>query len=221
MRMKRMKGWTAGVVALALAAGCAAHRSESVSPTTPMDKPAQGVRTPAVASAATAVVAGKQQADQILIGAALGAAAGAGVGAYMDAQQAKLAHIPGTTVERVEADTLLVRFDSDVLFDSDSARLRRTALGSVQELANVLARYSQTAIVVQGHTDSAGPASHNQQLSERRAETLGGAIVARGVAPQRLVAAGYGDSLPVASNASEWGRRLNRRVTILLKTKAA
>ena len=66
---------------------------------------------------------GEGHADKILIGAAIGAGLGAGVGSYMDAQEEKLARIPGTTVERVGSDKLLVRFSSDVLFDTDSAML--------------------------------------------------------------------------------------------------
>jgi outer membrane protein OmpA-like peptidoglycan-associated protein len=165
------------------------------------------------------VIAGKRHADQILIGAAIGGAVGAGVGAYMDAQEERLARVPGTTVERVEEDTLLVRFDSDILFGTDSATLGPAALGTVQEVADVLADYPKTAVVVQGHTDSTGPAAHNQDLSERRADSVEGALVAFGVAPRRLMATGYGESLPVASNASERGRQLNRRVAILLKAR--
>src|SRR6185295_13026579 len=101
----------------------ATPRSASTPRTTSRDKTAKGAGIGAAAGAATAVIAGKREADQILIGAAIGAAAGAGVGAYMDAQEERLARIPGTTVERIEDDMLLVRFDSDILFTPDSASL--------------------------------------------------------------------------------------------------
>ena len=87
-------------------------------------------------------------------------------------------------------------------------------------MADILVDYPKTAVVVQGHTDSAGSTAHNQDLSERRADSVSDALVANGVAPQRLVATGYGETFPVASNASERGRRLNRRVAILLKTRS-
>jgi outer membrane protein OmpA-like peptidoglycan-associated protein len=87
-------------------------------------------------------------------------------------------------------------------------------------VADVLSNYRKTAVVVQGHTDSTGPAAHNQDLSEQRAEAVAGALVARGVEPRRLMATGYGETLPVASNSSDRGRRLNRRVAILLKARA-
>ena len=115
---------------------------------------------------------------------------------------------------------LLVRFDSDILFESGSATLGPAAAGTVQEVADILVDYPKTAVVVQGHTDSAGSTAHNQDLSERRADSVSDALVANGVAPQRLVATGYGETFPVASNASERGRRLNRRVAILLKTRS-
>jgi len=146
---------------------------------------------------------------------------GAGVGAYMDAQEERLARIPGTHVQRVEQDTLLLRFDSDILFQPDSAQLGPATRGTVEEVADVLSDYRKTAVVVQGHTDSTGPANHNLNLSQRRAETVESALVSHGVAPQRVVASGYGETMPVATNSSERGRQLNRRVEILLKAKAS
>jgi outer membrane protein OmpA-like peptidoglycan-associated protein len=219
----RTEGFVRSIVAglvLSFAAGCATHRNDAAPRTTHRDKTAKGAGIGAAAGVGTAILAGKRQADQILIGAAIGSAVGAGVGAYMDAQEERLARIPGTAVERVEDDMLLVGFDSDILFNPNSATLGPAATSTVQEVADVLADYSKTAVVVQGHTDSTGPANHNQYLSERRAETVGGALVARGVSPKRLVATGYGETLPVASNTSARGRSLNRRVAILLKAKA-
>jgi outer membrane protein OmpA-like peptidoglycan-associated protein len=210
-----------GVVALSLTGGCATTTKQSSVPrATARDKTAKGAGIGAAAGAASAVLVGKRQADQILIGAAIGAAAGAGVGAYMDAQEEKLARIPGTSVERVDKDTLLVRFASDILFAPNSARLGPVAQGSLQEVATVLSNYSKTAVVVQGFTDSTGAAAYNQDLSERRARSVSAALVDYGVAPMRLAASGYGETLPVASNSSERGRQLNRRVTLLLKAKA-
>jgi outer membrane protein OmpA-like peptidoglycan-associated protein len=232
MRGKGLKRWIAVGLVLGLATGCATHRNDSTpratrrdnttvrDNATSRDKTAKGAGIGAAAGAATAVIAGKRHADQILIGAAIGGAVGAGVGAYMDAQEERLARVPGTTVERVEEDTLLVRFDSDILFGTDSTTLGPAALGTVQEVADVLVDYPRTAVVVQGHTDSTGAAAYNQDLSERRADSVEGALVVFGVSPQRLMATGYGETLPVASNASERGRQLNRRVAILLKAKA-
>jgi len=222
MHYTRPFGSVAGLLVLTLASGgCATKQQADSTPrTTRRDKTAKGAAVGAAAGAVGALAVGKRQADQILIGAAIGAAAGAGVGAYMDAQEEKLARIPGTSVERVEPDTLLLRFDSDILFGTDSANLGPAASGTVEEVADVLAEYNKTAVVVQGHTDSTGPEAHNQDLSQRRATTVADAIIRHGVSSSRVVATGYGETMPVASNTSDRGRSLNRRVAILLKAKA-
>lgn len=188
--------------------------------TTERDKTAKGAGIGAAAGAAAAVLKGEREADEILAGAAIGAAIGAGVGVYMDAQEEKLARIPGTTVERVSEDTLLVHFQSDILFDVDSAVLDPGARSTLEQVASVLLEYPKTAVVVQGHTDSTGREEHNQALSERRAAAVDNYLVSRGVDPARTTAVGHGESFPVASNDTEAGRRQNRRVDILLKAKA-
>jgi len=200
-----------------LLAGCA---STSTPRTTQRDKTARGAGYGAAAGAAAAVLLGKREADEILAGAGLGALAGTGVGLYLDAQEEKLARIPGTTVERAGRDTLLVHFDSDVLFAVDSATLSSTSRSTLSDVAGVLMEYPKTAVIVQGHTDATGTEEHNQALSERRAGSVRAELISRGVAPARLAAVGYGEGYPVASNASPSGRRLNRRVDILLRAKA-
>ncbi|MCB1055466.1 MAG: cell envelope biogenesis protein OmpA, partial [Acidobacteria bacterium] len=130
-----------------LATACASVRSPY---TTKRDKTGKGAAVGAVAGAAGAVAAGKDKADQILVGAAIGALAGGSIGAYLDLQEEKLARIPGTSVERIDNRTLLVHFESDVLFDVDSATLDSSARGAVDDMAVVLNEYPKTAIVVQG-----------------------------------------------------------------------
>lgn len=200
-------------VAVALGVGCASY-------TTKRDKTKEGAAIGGAAGAAAAVLKGEEEADEILAGAAIGAAIGAGVGAYMDRQEERLARIPGTTVERVSSNVLLVRFDSDVLFDVDSALLKPGQRATLDEVSAVLLEYPKTAVVVQGHTDSTGSETHNQKLSEQRAQAVGNHLIGRGVDDRRLTAIGYGEGYPVASNATSQGRQLNRRVEILLKAKA-
>jgi outer membrane protein OmpA-like peptidoglycan-associated protein len=183
------------------------------------DKTARGAGIGAAAGVAGALLIGKRAADDILIGAAIGAAAGAGVGAYLDAQEQKLARIPGTTVERADEDTLVVRFDSDLLFPLDSDRPTAQSMTTLAEVGDTLVRYGKTAVVVQGHTDSTGSEDYNQDLSERRALAVKDLLVDRGVDDRRVVAIGHGELYPVASNGFEDGRRRNRRVTILLKAR--
>jgi outer membrane protein OmpA-like peptidoglycan-associated protein len=224
------KRWMAALlVTTGLFPACASHKSPEVSSAPPTtrdkavtrDKTVKGAGIGAAAGAAGALLVGKREADQILIGTAIGAVAGAGVGAYLDAQEQKLARIPGTTVERTDAETLLVRFDSDVLFPLDSDRPTAQSLVTLGEVGDVLVRYPKTAVVVQGHTDSTGPTDYNVELSERRALAVKDLLVDRGVDQRRVAAIGHGEVYPVASNGFEDGRRRNRRVTILLKSRPA
>jgi outer membrane protein OmpA-like peptidoglycan-associated protein len=210
----------AALVALALFAGCATAPVARQPRTTERDKTVRGAGVGAAAGAVGAVLAGKREADEILAGAAIGAVVGAGVGAYMDSQEEKLARIPGTTVERVGEDTLLVHFDSDVLFPVDSAVMSPGSRSTLDQVATVLNDFDKTAVVVQGHTDARGTEEHNQALSERRAEAVRGYLIGRGVDAGRVVAVGYGASMPAASNGTESGRAQNRRVDVVLKSKS-
>jgi len=211
----------AAFTALTLLAGCATWRAERQPRQTQRDRTVTGAAVgAAVGAAATAVILGKKEADEILAGAAVGAVVGGGVGVYMDRQEERLARIPGTTVERVSPDTILIHFDSDVLFDVDSAALSGGSRGTLDQVASVIMEYPKTAAVVQGHTDSTGSETHNQQLSERRAQSVHNYLVGRGVDASRMTALGYGESYPVASNDTEYGKQQNRRVDILLKAKA-
>ncbi|HEX9941899.1 MAG TPA: OmpA family protein [Thermoanaerobaculia bacterium] len=223
LRNKRTLGsLTASVLILSLFAGCAstAPRQEPRERVTKRDRTLKGAGIGAAAGAAAAVIKGKREADEILAGAAIGAVVGGSIGAYMDAQQEKLARIPGTTVERVGEDTLLVHFESDVLFAVDSSVIDSAGRETLEEVAEVVDEYDKTAVVIQGHTDSTGSEEHNQALSERRAESVRGYLASRGVDADRLAAVGMGEGYPVASNETASGRQQNRRVDILLKAKA-
>lgn len=226
LEMRNQRGvvaWMASLLMLALLAGCAssgAPRREREPYVTKRDRTWKGAGIGAAAGAAGAVLAGKREADEILAGAAIGAVVGGSVGAYMDHQQEKLARIPGTEVERVDEDTLLVHFENDVLFEVDSTRVDSDGRLTLEEVADVLGEYDKTAIIVQGHTDSTGSEEHNLDLSERRAEAVERYLVSLGVDRDRLATMGFGEDSPVASNDSESGRRQNRRVDILLRAKA-
>jgi outer membrane protein OmpA-like peptidoglycan-associated protein len=188
--------------------------------TTRRDNTKKGAGIGAAAGAVGAILLGEREADEILAGAAIGAAVGAGTGAYMDRQEERFARIPGTSVERVGKDVLLVHFDSNVLFDVDSASVKPAGQSALEQAAGVLHEFPKTAVVIQGHTDSTGSEEHNLALSERRANAARSYLVGRGVSPGRLSAVGYGESYPIATNGTDWGRQQNRRVDILLKAKA-
>lgn len=187
---------------------------------TKRDKTKKGAAIGAGAGALLGAVLGEGELDEILAGAAIGAGIGAGIGAYMDRQEEKLARIPGTTVERVEDDMLLVHFDSDVLFGIDSSTLEEGSRGALDQASAVFAEFPKTAIIAQGHTDSTGSDAHNQSLSERRASSVVNHLMAQGIASERITARGYGEQHPVSDNTSAAGRRQNRRVDLLLKGKA-
>ena len=187
---------------------------------TERDKTKRGAVIGALAGVAVNVARGARDADDILIGGAVGAGVGAGVGAYMDKQEEQIARIPGTSTERIDEETLLVRFESDILFEVDSAALSSSATSSLSEFSNTITEFDKTAVVIQGHTDSTGSDSYNQALSERRADSVFNFLARQGVDPARMRAVGYGESTPIASNETEAGRQQNRRVTVLLKAKA-
>jgi outer membrane protein OmpA-like peptidoglycan-associated protein len=226
MTMLKATRGAAGIVALLILvnAGCASTKTADTTQdqerATKRDKTAKGAGIGAAAGAAIAAVTGERKADRILAGAAIGAGIGAGVGAYMDHQEEKLGHIPGTTVERVSEDQLLVHFESDVLFDVDSSIVKPQARDALDDAATVFQEYKKTAIVVQGHTDSTGTEEHNQGLSERRAQSVVAYLTGKGIDPARMAPMGFGEGQPVASNDTADGRAQNRRVDLLLKAKA-
>ena len=216
---RRVAIWIISLLMLALLAGCASSGSREPY-VTKRDRTWKGAGIGAAAGAAGAVLTGKREADEILAGAAIGAVVGGSIGAYMDAQQEKLARIPGTEVERVDENTLLVHFENDVLFGVDSSAVDADGRTTLGDVSGVLEEYPKTAVVVQGHTDSTGSEEHNQDLSERRAESVRRYLVTQGVDANRLATMGFGETSPVASNDTESGRQQNRRVDILLRAKA-
>ncbi len=154
-----------------------------------------------------------------LIGAGIGALAGGAVGAYMDRQEAELREElagSGVGVSR-QGDNIVLNMPSNVTFDFDSTRIRGEFQGTLTEMSQTLAEYEQTYVDVVGHTDSTGSAEYNQGLSERRARSVADYISARGVIPPRINIGGYGETQPIASNATNDGRQQNRRVEIYIR----
>ncbi len=187
---------------------------------TKRDNTIKGAGIGAGVGAVAAILKGKREADEILAGAAIGAGVGAGIGAYMDAQEEKIARIPGTTVERIDDETLIVRFASDVLFASNSSDLSGSSRATLSEVGGVVNDFDKTAVILQGHTDSDGTDQYNQALSERRAQSVRGFLSSQGVDPRRMMAEGYGESQPIAANTTAAGKAQNRRVTMMLRAKA-
>lgn len=102
-----------------------------------------------------------------------------------------------------------------ILFDTDKATLKPGSGGVLDEVAKLLSTTGGLRVEVQGHTDSSGAASHNRELSERRALAVINVLTLYGIDSSRLVAKGYGPDKPVADNATEDGRAKNRRVELV------
>lgn len=152
-------------------------------------------------------------------GAVVGGIAGNMIGSYMDKQeqelQAAVAGRQGTTVQRRQND-LAITMKSDVLFDSGSSVIKPGGEDEIARIADILNRYPETRVTVEGHTDSKGSESYNIRLSEERARAVADGLMARGVDGRRLTVIGLGPSRPIASNNTEAGRQLNRRVTLMV-----
>jgi outer membrane protein OmpA-like peptidoglycan-associated protein len=100
-----------------------------------------------------------------------------------------------------------------VNFETASATLLEESFAVLDGAVATLRRYPELRIEVAGHTDSRGADAYNRELSQRRAEAVRAWLVERGVG-NALTARGYGESQPIASNATDAGRRDNRRVTL-------
>jgi len=102
-----------------------------------------------------------------------------------------------------------------VNFDFDKATLRQDDMGNLDNDVATLKSWGDVDIEVAGHTDSMGSDAYNMKLSQQRAEAVRNFLISRGVAENRLTAKGYGESQPVADNATEEGRFKNRRVELI------
>jgi len=101
-----------------------------------------------------------------------------------------------------------------VEFDNDKDTLRPASLTTLDEVAVSLKDWSETRLEVQGHCSEPGSDEHNMDLSRRRAAAVKDYLVSRGVDASRLEARGYGETRPIADNATEESRQKNRRVEL-------
>jgi len=148
-----------------------------------------------------------------------GALVGAGMAAAYcwvhGAEAQQVAVVEEVVVEEVAVaePAEAVRVELDVKFDFDKAEVKQESYGDIKALADFMKQYPQTSTVVEGHTDSVGSDAYNQGLSERRASAVRDVLVNQyGVESGRVQAVGYGESRPVADNATADGRAINRRV---------
>lgn len=104
----------------------------------------------------------------------------------------------------------------DVVFETGKADLKPGAAQRLQPLAQYLQANPDVKVRIDGHTDSQGSDSYNQQLSEARAQAVRTALAGMGVGPERITAVGHGEAQPVADNLNAAGRQQNRRVEVTL-----
>jgi outer membrane protein OmpA-like peptidoglycan-associated protein len=172
--------------------------------------------TLAGAAAGAAIGGHDHRAGGALIGAAAGGLAGGMIGRYLDNQAQELDAIPGAEVQRRD-DSILVNFQSSLLFDSGSSTLQPGAYDRLRSLARTLNNYPKSDVIIKGHTDSVGTEAFNQTLSEKRADQVRTFLISENVSPPRITAIGYGEGMPVATNTNEAGRSQNRRVEIEIR----
>lgn len=155
-------------------------------------------------------------------GAVVGAALGGAIGNRLDMQAKDLEQAFDNDAIKVEnqGEQLLVSFPQEILFATDSADLKPDQRSELNTLATNLAKYPDTKVQVIGHTDNTGSAGHNFDLSARRAGSVSAVLVDSGVAGSRVSATGKGEDNPIASNLTEDGRSMNRRVEVVIKPTA-
>ncbi len=180
---------------------------------------AKGAMIGAAAGAAVGALSGsRDRGKRAAIGAGIGVLAGGAVGAYMDVQEKKLREQlqgTGVSVTRV-GDEIILNMPGNITFSTDSADIRSDFYPVLNSVVSVLKEYNKTILEITGHTDNTGSAEHNQQLSERRASSVGSYFSAQGIQYQRISTAGMGFNSPVASNNTAEGRQQNRRVELRL-----
>lgn len=206
-----MRKWLCGFVLLTLlagAAGCASWSREK-----------KGAVIGAGSGAVIGGVIGKQSGNTVLgaiIGAAVGGAAGAYIGDYMDDQAEEIERdLEGATVTRV-GEGIKITFDSGLLFDVAKSDLQPAARQNLANLSTILQKYADTDILIEGHTDADGTEDYNMTLSRNRAHAVANELSGLGVDATRFTIMAYGETQPIADNATAGGKQMNRRVELAI-----
>ena len=218
---KRLIGRSA---ALALGAGVLVTSCMTYDPYSgekQVSKTTKGAAIGAGVGAVVGLITGDSSSERkrraIQLGAA-GGIVGGGVGNYMDRQEAKLrAQLQGTGVSVTRSgDNIILNMPGNVTFQTNSADINASFYPVLNSVALVLKEFDKTVVDVAGHADSTGPDDKNLDLSQRRAGSVSSYMAAQAVNTQRLIAVGYGETRPIASNDTTEGRQQNRRVEITL-----
>lgn len=174
----------------------------------------KGVAIGAGAGGAVGAGIGKASGNTALgaiIGASVGGVAGGIIGRQMDKQAEEIEKIPGAEVTRV-GEGINVTFDSGVLFQHDSENLSGESQNQLNKLTEILNKYPDTYILVEGHTDASGSSSYNKKLSKRRAEAVREYLENHAIENSRVRTQWYGEDQPKFDNSTAENMAKNRRV---------
>ena len=215
MKLKARKSGVAAACCaiLLLSAGCT---TDPFTGEEEVSKTGKGAMIGGAGGAVIGAISGSTQSA--LIGAGIGALAGGAVGLYMDRQEDKLREqLRGTGVSVTRnGDNIHLNMPGNITFETNSANVNSSFYPVLNSVTLVLNEFEKTLIQVAGHTDNTGSAEYNQQLSERRAESIRDYFMSRQIPPVRIQTFGRGEMDPVASNDTSEGRRQNRRVELIL-----
>jgi len=201
-------------------AGCATYTGQTNDPNDP-NRTRNGALIGAAIGAAAGLLSGGdavERRQRAMVGVGIGALAGGGIGAYQDRQEAELRRATaGTGVDVTrDGDVIKLNLPDGVTFDFAKYDIKPQFYPALNTIANTLREYNQTIVEVSGHTDSVGSDAANQTLSERRANAVSGYLTSQGLQRERFEVVGMGERYPIASNDTDQGRGLNRRVEIRL-----
>ncbi len=210
---------------MVLVAGC--EMMQTTDPYTgeaKVNKTTKGAAIGAATGAAVGLITGRDSADRkkrALIMGGVGGLAGGAVGNYMDRQDDALrARLQGTGVSVTRTgpngENITLNMPGNITFAVNSADISASFYPVLDSVGLVLKEYDKTMVEVAGHTDSDGTDAYNQQLSERRANSVVSYLVSRQLRGDRFMAVGAGKSRPIASNATPEGKAQNRRVEITI-----
>ncbi|HEA23385.1 hypothetical protein LCGC14_1613060 [marine sediment metagenome] len=153
-----------------------------------------------------------------ILGAAIGGVAGGYIGNRMDRQAERIEEeIPGAEVTRVgEGINVTFTEDQGVHFDTNKSDVKGTSAGTLNSMADILKEYPKSNILVEGHTDSAGPDDYNMNLSKMRATSVSDYLISQGIDRSRLTTKWYGENQPIGDNDTKEGKAKNRRVELAI-----
>ncbi|MBA2963292.1 MULTISPECIES: OmpA family protein [Ramlibacter] len=203
-------------LALAALAGCADMSAPQMGPTT--RNTAIGAGVGGLAGAAIG-----HDAKGAAIGAGLGALGGYVWSQHMEQKKQAMQRATvgtGVAVTQTADNQLKLEIPSDISFDTGRADIKSNLRPVLDQFASGLSGQPNTELRIIGHTDSTGPDSVNDPLSQHRADAARDYLAARGVDPRRVATAGRGEHEPIADNNTEAGRSRNRRVEIFLGERA-